>query len=173
MQHTLLWEFTTAAGCKWQLEAKLARVKYRGSRCVSSDLCLLVLDISGDWNLELDCTVLDRCWEQHCFRGKSQWVCWYWKGGQCSHPTHWTTASDAKPNTFREEGLLCCLLTLRHYVIQASWSVEGSSLPLAWPQTGTIEFTDYGLQYRKGLELALKGITLHINKREKVTCDLV
>uniref|UniRef100_A0A7N6ALG0 ABC-type glutathione-S-conjugate transporter n=1 Tax=Anabas testudineus TaxID=64144 RepID=A0A7N6ALG0_ANATE len=51
---------------------------------------------------------------------------------------------------------------------EASWSVDGSSLPLAWPQKGTIEFMDYGLQYRKGLELALKGITLHINEREKV-----
>uniref|UniRef100_A0A673C5R8 ABC-type glutathione-S-conjugate transporter n=1 Tax=Sphaeramia orbicularis TaxID=375764 RepID=A0A673C5R8_9TELE len=51
---------------------------------------------------------------------------------------------------------------------EASWSVEGSSLPLAWPQQGTIEFQDYGLQYRKGLELALKGITLQIHEREKV-----
>uniref|UniRef100_A0A8D3EAF9 ABC-type glutathione-S-conjugate transporter n=1 Tax=Scophthalmus maximus TaxID=52904 RepID=A0A8D3EAF9_SCOMX len=46
--------------------------------------------------------------------------------------------------------------------------IEGSSLPLAWPQRGTIEFQDYGLQYRKGLELALKGITLHIHEKEKV-----
>uniref|UniRef100_A0A8C9ZY76 ABC-type glutathione-S-conjugate transporter n=1 Tax=Sander lucioperca TaxID=283035 RepID=A0A8C9ZY76_SANLU len=51
---------------------------------------------------------------------------------------------------------------------EASWSIEGSSLPLAWPQRGTIEFQDYGLQYRKGLELALKGITLQIHERERV-----
>uniref|UniRef100_A0A8C6P188 ABC-type glutathione-S-conjugate transporter n=1 Tax=Nothobranchius furzeri TaxID=105023 RepID=A0A8C6P188_NOTFU len=44
----------------------------------------------------------------------------------------------------------------------------GTPLPLAWPQSGTIEFQDYGLQYRKGLELALKGITLNVDKREKV-----
>lgn len=42
-------------------------------------------------------------------------------------------------------------------------------MPLAWPQRGTIEFQDYGLQYRKGLELALKGITLHIHEKEKVS----
>lgn len=42
-------------------------------------------------------------------------------------------------------------------------------MPLTWPQSGTIEFEDYGLQYRKGLELALKGVTLHINEREKVS----
>ncbi|XP_028827470.1 multidrug resistance-associated protein 1 [Denticeps clupeoides] len=51
---------------------------------------------------------------------------------------------------------------------EAAWSVEGSSLPPAWPHTGTIEFCDYGLQYRRGLELALKGISLQIQKREKV-----
>uniref|UniRef100_A0A7N9AWT7 ABC-type glutathione-S-conjugate transporter n=1 Tax=Mastacembelus armatus TaxID=205130 RepID=A0A7N9AWT7_9TELE len=45
---------------------------------------------------------------------------------------------------------------------EASWSIEGSSLPQAWPHRGTIEFQDYGLQYRKGLELALKGITLNV-----------
>uniref|UniRef100_A0A672T625 ABC-type glutathione-S-conjugate transporter n=1 Tax=Sinocyclocheilus grahami TaxID=75366 RepID=A0A672T625_SINGR len=41
---------------------------------------------------------------------------------------------------------------------EAAWSIEGSSLPPSWPQKGTIEFHDYGLQYRKGLELALKGL---------------
>lgn len=51
---------------------------------------------------------------------------------------------------------------------QAAWSSEDISLPLTWPQTGIIEFQDYGLQYRKGLELALKGISLHIQEREKV-----
>uniref|UniRef100_A0A8C7QWB8 ABC-type glutathione-S-conjugate transporter n=1 Tax=Oncorhynchus mykiss TaxID=8022 RepID=A0A8C7QWB8_ONCMY len=51
---------------------------------------------------------------------------------------------------------------------EAVWTVEGSSLPLAWPQTGTIEFQDYGLQYRKGLDWALKGITLKIQEKEKV-----
>lgn len=60
------------------------------------------------------------------------------------------------------------MLTFYYCLIQASWSTEGSSLPLAWPQNGTIEFHDYGLQYRKGLELALKGITLQIHERERV-----
>lgn len=64
---------------------------------------------------------------------------------------------------------LCSLLTICCLFTQASWTIEGSSLPLDWPQTGTIEFQDYGLQYRKGLELALKGITLHIREREKVS----
>lgn len=70
---------------------------------------------------------------------------------------------------FITQRTLYSLLTACCVVSQASWSIEGSSLPLAWPQTGTIEFQDYGLQYRKGLELALKGISLHIHEREKVS----
>lgn len=59
--------------------------------------------------------------------------------------------------------------TLCYCLFQASWNIEGSSLPVAWPQRGTLEFQDYGLQYRKGLELALKGITLNIHERERVS----
>ncbi|XP_067087498.1 multidrug resistance-associated protein 1-like [Osmerus mordax] len=51
---------------------------------------------------------------------------------------------------------------------EAPWTVEGSPLPLAWPSTGTIRIEDYGLQYRKGLDWALKGISLDIREREKV-----
>lgn len=47
--------------------------------------------------------------------------------------------------------------------------MEKNPLPIAWPQTGTIEFYDYGLQYRKGLDWALKGISLRIEEREKVS----
>ena len=52
--------------------------------------------------------------------------------------------------------------------LQAPWTIEGSLLPVAWPTTGTIEIEDYGLQYRKGLDWALKGISLNIQEREKV-----
>uniref|UniRef100_A0AAY5EJZ7 ABC-type glutathione-S-conjugate transporter n=1 Tax=Electrophorus electricus TaxID=8005 RepID=A0AAY5EJZ7_ELEEL len=51
---------------------------------------------------------------------------------------------------------------------EAEWALEDSSLSPSWPQAGTIEFRDYGLQYRKGLELALKGISLHVHEREKI-----
>ncbi|KAL2087062.1 hypothetical protein ACEWY4_018121 [Coilia grayii] len=51
---------------------------------------------------------------------------------------------------------------------EAPWTVEGSSLAVGWPETGTIEFHEYGLQYRKGLEWALKGISLNIQRREKI-----
>ncbi|KAI4887699.1 hypothetical protein NFI96_025030 [Prochilodus magdalenae] len=51
---------------------------------------------------------------------------------------------------------------------EAPWTIENQSLPSAWPQTGTIEFQEYGLQYRKGLDWALKEITLSVREREKV-----
>ena len=37
-----------------------------------------------------------------------------------------------------------------------------------WPKYGQINFVDYKLRYRKGLDLVLKGIDAQINKGEKV-----
>lgn len=52
--------------------------------------------------------------------------------------------------------------------LQAAWTLPASLLPAAWPTTGTIQFEDYGLQYRKGLDWALKGISISIQDKEKV-----
>ncbi|KAF7659709.1 hypothetical protein LDENG_00294100 [Lucifuga dentata] len=51
---------------------------------------------------------------------------------------------------------------------EAAWTVEDSRLPAAWPTTGRIEFEDYGLQYCKGLDWALKDISVSIQDMEKV-----
>ncbi|KAL4659052.1 multidrug resistance-associated protein 1-like [Arapaima gigas] len=51
---------------------------------------------------------------------------------------------------------------------EAPWTVEDVPLPASWPHMGTIELQEYGLQYRKGLEWALKDISLIIQEREKV-----
>ncbi|XP_056608084.1 multidrug resistance-associated protein 1 [Triplophysa dalaica] len=51
---------------------------------------------------------------------------------------------------------------------EAPWTLEDSQLPQGWPRTGSIEFKQYGLQYRRGLEWALKEITLGVNEKEKV-----
>ncbi|XP_041804130.1 multidrug resistance-associated protein 1-like [Chelmon rostratus] len=51
---------------------------------------------------------------------------------------------------------------------EAAWTLEGSLLPAAWPTTGNIQFEDYGLQYRKGLDWALNDISINIQDREKV-----
>uniref|UniRef100_A0A8C9SGB7 ABC-type glutathione-S-conjugate transporter n=1 Tax=Scleropages formosus TaxID=113540 RepID=A0A8C9SGB7_SCLFO len=51
---------------------------------------------------------------------------------------------------------------------EAPWAMEDVSLPASWPHTGAIELQEYGLQYRKGLEWAVKDISLCIQEREKV-----
>ncbi|KAI3362535.1 hypothetical protein L3Q82_012837, partial [Scortum barcoo] len=51
---------------------------------------------------------------------------------------------------------------------EAAWTLKGSLLPAAWPTTGNIQFEDYGLQYRKGLDWALNNISINIQDREKV-----
>ncbi|XP_054478436.1 multidrug resistance-associated protein 1-like [Anoplopoma fimbria] len=53
-------------------------------------------------------------------------------------------------------------------VKEAPWTLEGSKLPAAWPETGSLQFEDYGLQYRRGLDWALKEICINIQDREKV-----
>lgn len=58
------------------------------------------------------------------------------------------------------------------FLSQAAWSIENLPLPSHWPQTGTIQFHQYGLQYRKGLDWALKEITLSVREREKVNVML-
>uniref|UniRef100_A0A8D3E2G4 ABC-type glutathione-S-conjugate transporter n=1 Tax=Scophthalmus maximus TaxID=52904 RepID=A0A8D3E2G4_SCOMX len=51
---------------------------------------------------------------------------------------------------------------------EAAWTLEERLLPAAWPNTGNIQFEDYGLQYRKELDWALKDISINIQNREKV-----
>uniref|UniRef100_A0A8C5E025 AAA+ ATPase domain-containing protein n=1 Tax=Gouania willdenowi TaxID=441366 RepID=A0A8C5E025_GOUWI len=51
---------------------------------------------------------------------------------------------------------------------EAPWTLEGHAPPASWPHTGTIHFDNYGLQYRKGLDWALRDICIDIQDREKV-----
>ncbi|TMS00880.1 Multidrug resistance-associated protein 6, partial [Larimichthys crocea] len=51
---------------------------------------------------------------------------------------------------------------------EAAWTLKDSLLPAVWPTTGNIQFEDYGLQYRKGLNWALNKISINIQDREKV-----
>lgn len=51
---------------------------------------------------------------------------------------------------------------------QAAWTLEDSFLPSDWPSTGNIEFEDYRLQYREGLDWALNNISINILDKEKV-----
>lgn len=51
---------------------------------------------------------------------------------------------------------------------QAPWVVEGSRPPAGWPQQGEVEFRDYSVRYRPGLELVLKNLSLRVHGGEKV-----
>jgi len=46
--------------------------------------------------------------------------------------------------------------------------IPGSRPPADWPSQGQIEFRNYQLRYREGLDLALRGISLTIRPKEKI-----
>ncbi|XP_021095960.1 canalicular multispecific organic anion transporter 2 isoform X2 [Heterocephalus glaber] len=51
---------------------------------------------------------------------------------------------------------------------EAPWVVEGSRPPEGWPQRGEVEFRNYSVRYRPGLELVLKNLSLCVHGGEKV-----
>ena len=51
---------------------------------------------------------------------------------------------------------------------QAPWVVEGSRPPVGWPLQGEVEFRNYSVRYRPGLELVLKDLSLQVRGGEKV-----
>ncbi|KAM8934198.1 multidrug resistance-associated protein 1-like [Pelodytes ibericus] len=51
---------------------------------------------------------------------------------------------------------------------EAQWTSEPASDLDAWPSAGKIEFQNYGLRYRKDLELALKNVSAVIQPAEKI-----
>ncbi|KFQ38458.1 Canalicular multispecific organic anion transporter 2, partial [Mesitornis unicolor] len=51
---------------------------------------------------------------------------------------------------------------------EAPWTIEGKSPPEDWPSKGELEFVNYSVRYRKGLDLVLKGLNLQVHGGEKV-----
>ncbi|KAM9748173.1 ATP-binding cassette sub-family C member 3 [Dama dama] len=51
---------------------------------------------------------------------------------------------------------------------EAPWVVEGSRPPAGWPLKGEVEFRNYSVRYRPGLELVLKDLSLRVHGGEKV-----
>ncbi|NXY26092.1 MRP1 protein, partial [Atrichornis clamosus] len=51
---------------------------------------------------------------------------------------------------------------------EAPWTVNGKLQGQAWLTEGRIEFRNYSLRYRPGLELALKGVSVTISGHEKI-----
>lgn len=51
---------------------------------------------------------------------------------------------------------------------EAPWDIPSQTLPKDWPEAGTVEFKNFQVRYREGLELVLKGISFTVNGGEKV-----
>ncbi|KFP15121.1 Canalicular multispecific organic anion transporter 2, partial [Egretta garzetta] len=51
---------------------------------------------------------------------------------------------------------------------EAPWVIEGKSPPEDWPSRGELEFVNYSVRYRKGLDLVLKGLNLKVHGGEKI-----
>lgn len=51
---------------------------------------------------------------------------------------------------------------------EAAWDIPSQTLPKNWPEAGTVEFKDFQVRYREGLELVLKGISFTVTGGQKV-----
>ncbi|XP_059720647.1 ATP-binding cassette sub-family C member 3 isoform X1 [Haemorhous mexicanus] len=51
---------------------------------------------------------------------------------------------------------------------EAPWIIEGKSPPENWPSKGELEFVNYSVRYRKGLDLVLKDLNLQVHGGEKI-----
>lgn len=54
---------------------------------------------------------------------------------------------------------------------EKEWTREVNAdptIPQGWPASGALDFEQYALRYREGLDLVLNGITLHVAPGEKV-----
>ncbi|XP_058451157.1 multidrug resistance-associated protein 1 isoform X4 [Malaya genurostris] len=51
---------------------------------------------------------------------------------------------------------------------EAAWELSNSTLPRDWPEHGRVEFQDFQVRYREGLDLVLKGISFTVEGGQKV-----
>lgn len=51
---------------------------------------------------------------------------------------------------------------------EAAWRKPNETTVKTWPENGQVEFNDYQVRYRKGLDLVLHGISFSIKKGEKI-----
>ncbi|XP_076154345.1 ATP-binding cassette sub-family C member 3 isoform X1 [Alosa pseudoharengus] len=51
---------------------------------------------------------------------------------------------------------------------EAPWEIEDKKPPSNWPPQGNVEFRDYSVRYREGLDLVLKNLSLQVKGGEKI-----
>jgi ABC-type multidrug transport system fused ATPase/permease subunit len=52
--------------------------------------------------------------------------------------------------------------------MEAEWTQDKMRMSEAWPQTGNIEFKNYGARYRPGMDLVIRDINISILPQEKI-----
>lgn len=145
-------------------------------------------------NPQLDRSLLDWCGKQHCVSRESKRVWHHAQRGLLFYIESWFPmeppnllsefktryVSCGSPSVDYVEPVTADIWVVLNkywsnccgfYLLQAEWKLQESLLPESWPNTGNIQFEDYGLQYRKGLDWALKDISINIQNREKVSKD--
>ncbi|XP_049823779.1 multidrug resistance-associated protein 1 isoform X4 [Aethina tumida] len=51
---------------------------------------------------------------------------------------------------------------------EAAWEVPSKNPSSLWPEVGAVEFKNYAVRYRPGLDLVLKGVDFSVNGGEKI-----
>ncbi|KAF7272715.1 hypothetical protein GWI33_014527 [Rhynchophorus ferrugineus] len=69
------------------------------------------------------------------------------------------------------ETTIVCVERIKEYgevKREADWEIPSKKPLPTWPESGTVQFKRYGLRYRPGLDLVLKGIDFQVNGGEKI-----
>uniref|UniRef100_A0A665WUG6 ATP-binding cassette, sub-family C (CFTR/MRP), member 3 n=1 Tax=Echeneis naucrates TaxID=173247 RepID=A0A665WUG6_ECHNA len=59
-------------------------------------------------------------------------------------------------------------LQVEGWLSAAPWEVEDKKPPPEWPMEGNVQFQDYSVRYREGLDLVLKKLNLSVQGGEKI-----
>lgn len=51
---------------------------------------------------------------------------------------------------------------------EAPWQLPNENVPTDWPQKGQVEFRNFDVRYREGLDLVLRNLSFTVNGTEKV-----
>lgn len=51
---------------------------------------------------------------------------------------------------------------------EAPWTLPNENVPKNWPENGQVQFKNFDVRYREGLDLVLRGLTFTVNGTEKV-----
>jgi ATP-binding cassette subfamily C (CFTR/MRP) protein 1 len=55
---------------------------------------------------------------------------------------------------------------------EAPWDIPTNQPSGNWPEKGEVEFKDYQVRYREGLDLVLRGISFTVKGGEKVNFSI-